>query len=82
MSGQRPHIKIPKAWIEKFCTEHHILKMSLFGSVLSDRFTSASDIELAKKGGFSGLKKCFDYQIPKKHTFLPVLQLPPSHSIF
>ncbi len=42
----RPQIKIPKVWLEKFCVEHHITKMSLFGSVLSNHFTPASDIDV------------------------------------
>lgn len=42
----KPHIKIPKTWIEKFCKKNHIVKMSLFGSVLSDHFTDASDIDI------------------------------------
>lgn len=42
----RPQIKIPKAWIEKFCQEHYITKMSLFGSVVSNHFTATSDIDI------------------------------------
>lgn len=42
----RPQIKIPKAWLEKFCVEHHITKMSLFGSVISDHFTATSDVDV------------------------------------
>jgi len=42
----QPHIKIPKAWLEKFCKENHIIKMSLFGSVLSNHFTDASDVDI------------------------------------
>lgn len=42
----RPQIKIPKAWLEKFCAEHHITKMSLFGSVISDHFTPTSDVDV------------------------------------
>lgn len=42
----QPQINIPKAWLEKFCVEHHITKMSLFGSVISDHFTSTSDIDI------------------------------------
>lgn len=42
----RPQIKISKTWLEKFCLEHYITKMSLFGSVLSDRFTDTSDIDV------------------------------------
>lgn len=41
-----PQIKIPKAWLENFCKKNHIVKMSLFGSVISDHFTEASDIDI------------------------------------
>lgn len=42
----QPQIKIPKAWLKKFCEEHHITKMSLFGSVISDHFTASSDLDM------------------------------------
>lgn len=42
----KPKIRIPKAWIEKFCMENHIVKMALFGSVISDHFTKTSDIDI------------------------------------
>lgn len=42
----RPHVKISKAWLEKFCEEHHIIKMSLFGSVVSNHFTPSSDVDV------------------------------------
>lgn len=42
----KPQIKIPRIWLEKFCIENHITKMSLFGSVVSDHFTEASDIDI------------------------------------
>lgn len=42
----KPQIKITKVWLEKFCVENHIVKMSFFGSVLSDHFTKASDIDI------------------------------------
>jgi predicted nucleotidyltransferase len=42
----RPQIKISKAWLENFCIEHHITKMSLFGSVISDHFTLTSDVDV------------------------------------
>jgi len=41
-----PKIKIPKSWIEKFCKAHHIIKMALFGSVLSDHFSEKSDVDI------------------------------------
>jgi predicted nucleotidyltransferase len=42
----KPQIRIPKVWLEKFCTENHIVKMSLFGSVISDHFKKTSDIDI------------------------------------
>jgi hypothetical protein len=41
-----PRIKIPKSWIEKFCKAHHIVKMALFGSVLTDHFSDTSDVDV------------------------------------
>lgn len=42
----KPQIKIPLAKIKKFCREHHVVKFSLFGSVLTDRFNKKSDIDV------------------------------------
>lgn len=42
----KPKIRIPKAWLEKFCMDNHIVKMALFGSVISDHFTETSDIDI------------------------------------
>jgi predicted nucleotidyltransferase len=39
-------IGIPKAWLEGFFEKNHIVKMSLFGSVLSDQFKETSDIDI------------------------------------
>lgn len=39
-------IKVPHAKIKKFCNTHHIIKLSLFGSVLTDRFTKKSDVDV------------------------------------
>jgi predicted nucleotidyltransferase len=41
-----PKVSIPKEWLKKFCQSHHIIKLALFGSVLSDHFTEASDIDI------------------------------------
>ncbi len=41
-----PRIKMPRARITGFCRRHHIKKLSLFGSVLTDAFTSDSDIDV------------------------------------
>ncbi len=46
MKSKPPKIKIPRDWIEGFCKDHHIMKMALFGSVLSDHFSDSSDIDI------------------------------------
>jgi len=38
-------IEIPGKLLEKFCVKHQIAKLSLFGSILRDDFTDASDID-------------------------------------
>jgi uncharacterized protein len=40
-----PKIKIPGEKIAEFCKRNHIRKLSLFGSVLRDDFSSDSDID-------------------------------------
>ena len=42
----KPKIKVSLAKIKKFCSAHHIVKLSLFGSVLTDRFNQRSDIDV------------------------------------
>jgi len=39
-------VKFDQAEIAAFCRKHHIRKLSLFGSVLRDDFTSESDIDV------------------------------------
>ena len=41
-----PKIKISYKWLEQFCKDHHIIKLALFGSVISDHFTDASDVDI------------------------------------
>lgn len=41
----KARIKIPGEAIARFCKKNHIRKLSLFGSVLRDDFTSDSDID-------------------------------------
>ncbi|MEO0835760.1 MAG: nucleotidyltransferase domain-containing protein [Cyanobacteria bacterium J06642_3] len=38
-------IELPKDKVANFCRRHHIQKLSLFGSVLREDFTSESDID-------------------------------------
>lgn len=39
-------IEIDKAQVAAFCDKHHITKLSLFGSVLTERFGSESDVDV------------------------------------
>ncbi len=39
-------IKLPKEKITEFCKANHILKLSLFGSVLRDDFREESDLDI------------------------------------
>ena len=39
-------IKIDKEAIAAFCEKHHILKLALFGSVLTDNFRDDSDVDV------------------------------------
>lgn len=39
-------IAIPSIDIERFCQLNHVRKLSLFGSVLTDRFRADSDIDI------------------------------------
>lgn len=41
----RPKISIPDDKIAEFCQKNHIVTMSLFGSVLTDKFTPKSDVD-------------------------------------
>ncbi len=40
------HVEIPKEALADFCRRHKIRKLSLFGSVLTDRFSDSSDIDV------------------------------------
>ncbi len=39
-------VEINKAEITAFCKKHHITKLALFGSVLTDRFGPESDVDV------------------------------------
>ncbi len=43
---KQPKIKIPKKEISGFCRRNHIRKLALFGSVLRDDFSPASDVDV------------------------------------
>ena len=42
----QPKINIPADQIAEFCRRNHIVKLSLFGSVLRDDFSPESDIDV------------------------------------
>lgn len=41
-----PKVKVPLEKIRKFCKVHHIEKLFLFGSVLTDKFNAKSDVDI------------------------------------
>lgn len=46
MIPSRARIEIPREQIADFCRHHHIRRLALFGSVLRDDFTPASDVDI------------------------------------
>ena len=42
----KPNIQVPEIELVLFCQRHYILKLSLFGSVLSDSFGPESDVDV------------------------------------
>lgn len=42
----RERIKIRRDELAEFCRRHHIRKLSLFGSVLTESFTPESDVDV------------------------------------
>ena len=41
-----PRIDVDKVRIAVFCRKHHLLKLALFGSVLTDQFGPESDVDV------------------------------------
>ena len=39
-------VEIPSAEIVRFCERNHIRKLSLFGSILTERFRASSDVDV------------------------------------
>lgn len=64
--SMNPRISIPKEKIAEFCKTNYITQLALFGSVLTDRFTETSDIDVlvefdpAHIPGFFGLVEMED----------------------
>ncbi len=46
MVGSKSRVQIPHERIVEFCQKNHIRKLSLFGSVLSEKFQPDSDIDV------------------------------------
>jgi len=46
MTSSRARIQIPRDRVVEFCHQNHIRRLALFGSVLRDDFTSASDVDM------------------------------------
>jgi len=46
MAQSTPRIDVPQLLIDDFCRKWNISELSLFGSVLSDDFTSESDVDV------------------------------------
>ena len=61
MAPELHGIDIPRARLSHFCAQNHIRKLALFGSILTDRFRSSSDVDVlvefeqGKVPGFLGI---------------------------
>lgn len=53
-------IQINKERIASFCRKHHIVRLALFGSVLTDRFTDDSDVDVLFEYDPSHVPSLFD----------------------
>jgi predicted nucleotidyltransferase len=40
------HIQFDREFVAEFCQRHHVQRLSLFGSVLTDRFRPESDVDV------------------------------------
>jgi predicted nucleotidyltransferase len=40
------HIRLDPEFVADFCGRHHVRRLSLFGSVLTDRFRPESDVDV------------------------------------
>ncbi len=53
-------IIIPKDKVILFCQKYHISKMSLFGSILTDQFTPARDVDFLVEFELKHIPTLFD----------------------
>jgi len=57
--------KVPKEKIEEFCRKHHIRKLSFFGSILREDFSTESDVDVLvefERGHVPGFFRLFDME--------------------
>ena len=63
--NERTQIELSKDKIASFCKKHHILKLSLFGSILRDDFEPNSDIDVLvefERGHVPSFFRLFDME--------------------
>ena len=53
-------IQIDREQIAAFCRKHHLTKLALFGSVLTDRFGPDSDVDELMEDGPENVPSLFD----------------------
>ena len=53
-------IKVDKEQIAAFCHKHHLTKLALFGSVLTDRFGPDSDVDVLFEFDAEHIPSLFD----------------------
>ncbi|MDI6808577.1 MAG: nucleotidyltransferase family protein [Candidatus Eisenbacteria bacterium] len=46
MTAKKAHVEFPEDKVASFCKKHHILRLSLYGSVLRDDFGLESDVDV------------------------------------
>lgn len=56
----KPQVQVRLAKIKKLCRDHHLVKFSLFGSVLTNRFNKKSDIDVVVKFDSHHIPSFFD----------------------
>jgi predicted nucleotidyltransferase len=45
MRAMSAHIQLDPKFVAEFCQRHHVQRLSLFGSVLTDKFRPESDVD-------------------------------------
>lgn len=68
----QPRIPIPHDEVARFCREHGIRRLALFGSVIRDDFTPGSDVDVLvefEPGRVPGLFALVGYQLDLSKLF-------------